>query len=395
MKRYWIIHRFLYTFIFCVVITTVEALFFVYPLVNQKAGIYNEQSVYKNSDIDFIAPEPSFEQVSEIVGNSGIECVFPFYLTKTEVNTNGKTRTTTVLLSDQYENIDMTMYNEKRLIKKSDTKYENSVMVDWQFCKDTSASIGDEIEFSIAGEKRKYNICAIYETNSIYDGGAILAIINDDLKNEIVEQSKNNGYSGMYIKANDYNLCKSFLTTEYRPLGRLKDKSEFDDEDQYLVHYHAIMDTAYANEITDFTVKEKDIDSSSNIYLVYVGGVIIFVLLICFNILMARRGCEKNYFKKHCIPVGKNVKPYYRISVELECLFSIITYALALGYKYIFSKEYISKKSIGCYIFIIPIIILISEVISFVKNNLMINAAIKENNKLKMYDAIKEKNNID
>ena len=121
---------------------------------------------------------------------------------------NGSSRYTTVLLSDRFENVGMTMYNANRLIEQSKTEYENPILVDWQFCQDTSANIGDTVSLTIGGNSVEYKIYAIYETNSIYDGGAVLARITDAQREAIAQQSNNNGYSGMYVSASYYSACK-------------------------------------------------------------------------------------------------------------------------------------------------------------------------------------------
>ena len=241
MGGYWTRHRLLPSLILAVALAVITVFLFVSPYVEQQASSYNAQSVYKNSDIDFIVPEPSFDQVSELPGTNGVDKVFPFYLTKTEVKVNGKSRTTTVLLSDQFENVGMTMYNDSRLLGKSSGDVDNPIFVDWQFSKDTSAKVGDTISFALGGNTVEFTIAAVYETNNIYDGGAILAEITQDQKDAIAENAKSNGYSGAYISATDYNACRSYLTTDYRPLGRLKNRDQFESEEQYNTHYDAIM----------------------------------------------------------------------------------------------------------------------------------------------------------
>ena len=172
MAGYWVRHRLLFTIIMSAAVALITSFLFVYPSIQQQANEYNAQSIYKNSDIDFIVPEPSFEQTSDLPGTNGIDKVFPFFMTKTQVNVEGTSRTTTVLLSDQFQNIDMTMYSQSRLIEKSSTEYDNPIFVDWQFCHDTGAKVGDTVSLPIGGQDVEYKIYAVYETNSIYDGGA-------------------------------------------------------------------------------------------------------------------------------------------------------------------------------------------------------------------------------
>lgn len=378
MTGYWIRHRALLSILLSAVIAVVAGLLFVFPFISQIADNYNSQSVYKNTSIDFIAPEPSFEQISELPRSNGIDKVFPFFLTKTAVNAGGKSRTTTVLLSDHFENVDITMYNDKRLIKKSDSAFDNPILVDWQFCKDTASDIGDTVSFSIGNTTAEYKIYAIYETNTIYENGAILAQISTEQKDAIVQNSQNNGYSQMYISASDYNTCQTYLTKDYRPMGRLKDRDRFDSDEQYQVHYDAIMESGYANEITDFRVKENSLDKKVSPLMIWIGTALSAVLIIAFNVVMAKRGSEKGYFTKHCIPKGQNVKPYYTKSFICELLCFAVAYGVILLLKLNTSAMYIPKSAIGIEIAFIPAAVLVAEIISLSMNNSMIKSITKK-----------------
>lgn len=377
MGGYWVRHRLFLTVVLCIVTAAITGLLFAFPYVNQQANDYNSQSIYKNTDIDFIVPEPSFEQVDELTGEYGIDKVFPYILTKTEVNVNGKSRTTTVLLSDQMQNIDITMYNAERLIEKADVEYDNPILVDWQFCHDTSADIGDTVSLSIAGNVEEYNIYAIYETNSIYDGGAVLVAMSDEQKESINQSSKNNGYSGMYISASDYNACQAFLTTDYRPLGRLKDRDLFDSEEQYQVHYDAIMSSGYANEITDFRIRENGLDTKGNLLMLLIGAGLAAALMIIFNIVMGKRGCEKNYFTKHCIPKGQEVRPYYSVSFFMEMVLFCVFYAGVLVAQILFSDEFIPQTVLDAKLFIIPVAVLVAGFVNILMNYSMVTEITK------------------
>ncbi|MDE6708102.1 MAG: hypothetical protein K2K06_08710 [Oscillospiraceae bacterium] len=381
MTGYWIRCRSLVSLLLGVVIALIAVLLFVFPFISQQANNYNSQSVYKNTSIDFIAPEPSFDQINELSGNYGIDKVFPFFLTKTSVNVGGNSRTTTVLLSDQFQNVDITMYNSNRLIKQSDTEYDNPILVDWKFCKDTLSDIGDMVSFTIGDTTAKYTIYAIYETNSIYEGGAILVQLSAEQKDSIVQNAQNNGYSGMYISVSDYNACQSYLTTDYRPLGRLKAGEQFYSEEQYQVHYDAIMSSGYANEITDFRVRENSLDKNVSPLMVWIGATLSAIIVIAFNVVMSKRGSEKGYFTKHCIPKGQNVKPYYTKTFICELIFFAAAYVVAMLYKINFSADYIPKMAIGTEVVIIPIAVLVAEMLSLMMNRSMVKGIIRKEKK--------------
>lgn len=270
------------------------------------------------------------------------------------------------------------MYNSKRLIKKSDFEFDNPILVDWQFCKDTSTNIGDTVSFSIGDTTVEYKIYAIYETNSIYENGAILAQISTEQKEAIAQKSQNNGYSGMYISASDYNACQTYLTKDYRPMGRLKDRDRFDSDEQYQVHYDAIMESGYANEITDFRVRENSLDKKVSPLMIWIGTALSAVLIIAFNVVMAKRGSEKGYFTKHCIPKGQNVKPYCTKSFICELLCFAVAYGVIMFLKLNTSAMYIPKSAIGIEIAFIPAAVLVAEIISFSMNNSMIKSITKK-----------------
>lgn len=372
MKSYWMRHRMLLTVVLCVISALVVGLLFAFPYINKQASDYNAQSIYKNTDMDFIAPEPSYEQVAELEGTNYIDKVFPFYLTKTQVSVNGVSRTTTVLLSDQFQTVGITMYNEARVVEKASAEVENPIYIDWQFAEDTGAKLGDTVSFSINNDVVEFQIYAIYETNTIYDGGAILAQITDEQATGIRNNSANNGYSGMYISAADYSTCRTYLTTDYRPLGRLKDREAFDSEEQYQIHYDAIMSAGYANEITDFRVRETDADTENNAMMIWIGAVLAAAIAIVFNLVIRKRGCERAYFTKFCIPKGQDVKPYYKTALIAETVIWLMMFAGVLFGAVYTSDEFIPRVALDTRILVIPAAEIAAEIVCLLMNNAMI-----------------------
>ncbi len=360
MTSYWARHRLLPTLAVGIVLAIIVSLLFVYPYIEQRAMNYNSQSLYKNTGIDFIVPEPSYEQVNELPGTHGIEAVFPFYLTKAPVSVNGKSRTTTVLITDQNQSLEDSMYNTGRLIQQSGSLVENPILVDWQFCKDTGAKIGDTVSFEIGAEKQDFRIAAIYET---YDGGTVLVQVPDEAIQTIRQGSQNNGYSGMYVSANDYDTCRLYLTTDYRPLGRLRAREQFADADQYQIHYDAIMASGYANEITDFRVKESELDKPVSSISVWLGALLAIAVIIAFNVIMSNRGCEKEYFARRSIPNGQDVKPYYVISFIVETLACVAVYAVAMLIRLNLAAVYIPGSALNFYLILFPMSVIIAELI--------------------------------
>ena len=378
MVSYWTRQRLLVTIIMCVSLALIMSLLFVFPYVEQRASSYDSQSIYKNTAIDFIVPEPSFDQAQTLPGANGIASVFPFYLTKTTIEINGKTRTTTVLIANQKQSLDGTMYNTDRLVKQSGTTIENPVVIDWKFAQDTGANIGDTLTITIGSSVQEYKISAIYETNSIYENGAILIQVTDEQIDSIQQGSLNNGYSAMYVTASDYDTCRLYLTTEYRPLGRLKTRDQFADDEQYQIHYDAIMSSAYSNEITDFRIRANELDKSISSLPVWLGAILSMAIVIAFNVIMSRRGCEKPYFTRHCIPNGQDVKPYYILSFVCELACYLIAYAISLIICANSSATYIPRSAWDLSVWLFPISVIIAEIICFTIINHSVYTAMQD-----------------
>ena len=182
----------------------------------------------------------------------------------------------------------------------------------------------------------------------------------------------------MYLTADNYEECQKYLTEEYRPLGRLKDRSQFDSDEQYQVHYDAIMSSGYANEITDFRVLESNVTTKGNSLLIWIGAVVSIMALVAFNIVMANRGEEKVYFRKNRIPKGQAVQSYYSISFFFETIVCIALYAAFLVLKIKLTNEYISIHAFNVLIAIVPIAVIASELICRQMNSSMVSRITRE-----------------
>ena len=123
---------------------------------------------------------------------------------------------------------------------------------------------------------------------------------------------------------------------------------------------------------------ENNLDKKVNPIMVYIGAVLSAVLIIIFNAVMSKRGCEKGYFTKHCIPKGQNVKPYYNMTFICELLFFAVAYAVIMVYKFKTSADFIPKSALSIEIAVIPAAAVIAELIALIMNGSMIKGIIKK-----------------
>ena len=150
------------------------------------------------------------------------------------------------------------MYCKSRLIETAKQDFSNPILVDYQFVQDTGVKIGSTISVSFGTDKIDFQVYDIYETNVYYDGGAVMAKWEGSHKEAIMALSPRLVYSGAYVQATDYQQCKNYFEKEYKPYGRLKDRSDFDTQEAYDIHYNAFMSANYANEITDFSDRGQE-----------------------------------------------------------------------------------------------------------------------------------------
>lgn len=324
MFKYWVKNRILFDILIPIVLVIITAFAFLSPMFSNIGETRLMLSLYESENLDFDIPSPSYEQISQLEDESFIESIFPYFYTKVDLSVDGKTRETNLFFSDAFDKLDQTMYCQARLIEKSDQNYSNPILVDYEFIQDTGASLGSTVSVIFGTTKIDFQVSAIYETNTYYEGGAAMAKWEGLQKDTIMAISPKLVYSGAYVQASDYAQCKNYLETQYKPYGRLKDVSEFATQEAYEIHYNAFMSANYANEITNFTTKGQEVkvkaeaeESSSTLYTV-LPCVIIAVVLLVYNILLWLRKSERGYFARREVSGGGNTFVYYLISTLVQ-----------------------------------------------------------------------------
>lgn len=319
MFSYWIKNRFLFTFVLTALIAILIGFFFVVPNIKNESENSLKTSVYENTSIDFDIPGPTKEQLNEIQNMDFIDAAFGYYYTETSVKAKGKGVTQKIIFSDCMDKVEITMFNESRIVEQGKDNYSNPIYVDYEFVKKTGVGIGDVVELSSI----EFQVAGIYETNSY--NNAILAPLVGEQKSLI--ESKNSGYSGAFLKVSDYAKADSYLK-KYKPLGRLKDKSSFDSEEEYNIHYKAWESANYYNEVTSFKGKLESLNLTpiTNTWLIIGMYAVVSILM---NIILFIRKSEKKYFREK--KSKKHICMYYfltfveEVLVSVGCCFVLIT----------------------------------------------------------------------
>lgn len=343
--------------IIIIALNLINGFIFMSPYINYKSKKYAYSDFYHNFNIDFDIPSPSKNQINELRKLDFIEKVIPYYYANLTLN-YGKNRNSNILFFDNLEDIEY-IYNDNRLINKAD-KTDNFIYADYYFIKDSKARLNDILKTSINGIEIEFSINGIYKENLYYNNGAEASLWKTEYLNRNIE------YSGAFIKAKDINLCRNYLSQEYKPLGRLKSRDNFDTEESYNIHIKAILSGNYANEITDFNIKsESDIDAIesgyiSNIVRYALGIILVFILIILINNYLLSN--NKDYFYKRLIMGEKfqNIKNSYSLLFIISLIVSIVSNIIFIKIVSSNIEYYIPLKNI----FISINLIILFEIIS-------------------------------
>ena len=343
--------------IIIIALNLINGFIFMSPYINYKSKKYAYSDFYKNFNIDFDIPSPSKNQINELIKLDFIEKVIPYYYANLTLN-YGKNRNSNILFFDNLEDIEY-IYNDNRLINKVN-QTDNFIYVDYYFIKDSKSKLNDTLKTFINGVEIEFSINGIYKENLYYNNGAEASLWKTEYLNRNIE------YSGAFIKAKDINLCRNYLSQEYKPLGRLKSRDNFDTEESYNIHIKAILSGNYANEITDFNIKsESDIDAIesgyiSNIVRYALGIILVFILIILINNYLLSN--NRDYFYNRLIMGEKfqNIKNSYSLLFIISLIVSIVSNIIFIKIVSSNIEYYIPNKNI----FISINLIILFEIIS-------------------------------
>lgn len=346
MYKYYKSNRLIPNIISIILIVLVAIVLFINPHYKMLNESINELSIYNGTQINFDVPSPSKDQIITESKLNHIQKIIPYYFTTKNINIIEKNIEVDMLFFDNFDDLEYTMYNEKRVIKTNKSYSEYPLLINESMANKYNLKINSQITIEFENEEITFNVDGIYEDNTYYSKTVIVSVW-DNRHKEITEEllNKQINYSGAYIVSKNMSKTEQFLKGDYKPYGKLKNREEFSDDDTYQIHYDAFMNTNYSNEITNFNKlhEESLINSqrmkSQSLRLLYLGSSIIFVTLLMYNGLMLIRKTEIKYFS-NVLKTGKNFKLYYIISSTLDIiLISILLLTFSIGIKYVNSYK--------------------------------------------------------
>ena len=325
------------------------------------------ESIYVNTTIDYIVPGPSNSQIDELESTegNGIKAVTPYYETTTAIDINGRSVNGTSILFPFAEKMNYTPYGSARITNGATELKGGDAVVDQAYLDKAGCGIGDTVSISIGDREYTFKITSVAETNTYYNNGTIALILTEDVVHQFEEAGIK--YSAAYISADDAAACEAYLYSEYKPLSRLKDRSEFDSEDVYNQHLQNFNDADWSKEITNcqenykvLSVKYENVQTGiwTNIIIM---AIIVGLVIIVFNAVLLTNSDMKSFMKAFLVKKSgtkEAVKAFYKSGITANAV--VFCVACASLYVLLATQAHISLldlQALNCIVLILTAII--------------------------------------
>ena len=305
MNKHWLQRKLPLTIAFAVIVGFLVGLLLLAPILTNTATAYNDGSVYENTDVDYSVPSPSLEQVEDMRALPYVDKVVPYYYGTFKIAKSGVIleSSQSIMLVDSFEDLNVTPFSKNRLLSGQIDGGEDSIAIDFLFSKAHNIKVGDKLTIYIGGSTVDCRVTAICETNTLKEKGSLLLQYIGAQKAAIDAVASKMIYSGAYIKASDRASCAAYLSN-YKPMGRLRDRSEFETDAAYQIHVDAFNSASYKQEIVDYKEnavstmqKAAEVKKTSIIYVII--SVVLFLLAgLMVNLLPLVSAKEKAFIQK-------------------------------------------------------------------------------------------------
>ena len=343
------------------------SLVFVKGNLEQAAKKNSFESIYVNTTIDYIVPGPSNSQIDELESTegNGIKAVTPYYETTTAIDINGRSVNGTSILFPFTEKMNYTPYGSARITNGATELKGGDAVVDQAYLDKVGCGIGDNVSISIGDREYTFKITSVAETNTYYNNGTIALILTEDVVHQFEEAGIK--YSAAYISADDAAACEAYLYSEYKPLSRLKDRSEFDSEDVYNQHLQNFNNADWSKEITNcqenykvLSVKYENVQTGiwTNIIIM---AIIVGLVIIVFNAVLLTNSDMKSFMKAFLVKKSgtkEAVKAFYKSGITANAV--VFCVACASLYVLLATQAHISLldlQALNCIVLILTAII--------------------------------------
>ena len=355
-------------------------------LVSQKVTDYTVYGMSKEQKTDY----EKLDSVDGISTYTEYDAKFTFKETSiSDMN---------LILFENFDNLAYTPYRDDRVIEKSKQTYERNAYFSYDFAKANGIKLDDEIEIPFKNGPLKLNVSGIFESNYI-NGDNSFVISYTENKEFLDTNLPSISFQLSYVRVNDSASFEEYYKNNYKPLGLLKDKSEFENNIEYERYLEKFNSTDYNTKsyINKFVVEYKsnvdELKSSLN------TSVIIFTVVSTLLVLLVGLlgGILFNKKVKTIRLFTNKGTPYVAASYTMggiNILLNVLVYLLVPIFIIKSNISYVSYSLYFSYVLPIFITALVAIiVVTFV--NILVTAKIMRVKKIELKKAEEEKKKIE
>lgn len=272
----------------------------VFLVIGGNINEYYNNSIENNTEIKYIIPSPSQSQVDELKNKTYVNEIVSSSFLKFDIVINNKSIETPIVVIDEKTNLKSTPFSPKRKIKGEISLDEDTIFVDYLFSKSNKIKINDYIKLSIGNNELTYKVTGIYETNTLInsDIGSVLIYKSNRLNTFLTDNNYELKITNAYINAS--KEIESDYFNDYKAYGRLKNRSEFPDDDSYQIHYDNFIKTNFTNEIVYFKI--QDVSSKTPVFILILNSIILLGFSLHNYIFLKSK--REDSFRKKMISYG-------------------------------------------------------------------------------------------
>ncbi len=296
------INRTVAMFITIIILVVLNLLIGFNGYTNKEENYQKQISVYEDSTFDFVCPSPSKQQVIDLSHLDHISNVTGYYQSEFSGEVKGKSFSKqNILLLDDIKESENTIFNSQRLLEGNDV-IDNVVYIDDNFASRFDMNLGDVVSISYLGSSINYTVSKVFKSSN-NENGLLMVEYSGAIKDKIESnRDKPLTYSACTITSKNISNTRSYLKDNYKAMGLLKDRSEFENDEQYQIHYNSFYNTDYTKLIEDnemhlssIIIEEKD-SVTTNLIIFIVISIVSALLIAIINIILAIKIDKINVF---------------------------------------------------------------------------------------------------
>ena len=252
--------------------------FFVLNLfiVNSNLNI-NKKFNLNKTNIDYIIPTPSQNQVDQLLDSQYIKNVIPYYYISFSINNVNSLADGYILNS--FNDIYNTYVSEDLILSKNNLS-NNSIVIDDVFSKKNSIDLGDTLKISYGNITLDLKVDIIFSSDNRHSFGMIFIQKNEMIIEELKNQNSNRiYYSGAFIQSDNLEETKSVIE-KYVPLGNLKSRESFSSNELYDIYLEQLNSADYSLQIFDKAnyINQMSLETQNQMTFNFVITVILFLI---------------------------------------------------------------------------------------------------------------------